>query len=85
MKGGFGGGAVADHSGSCWVYGAGGGYSGASGLNIFNQTSAGYGAGSFNNGTNQINIPAANAGHGSVMITYEAGRHFFCHVIVILK
>ena len=86
MQGGFGGGALADDIGSCssWA-GAGGGYSGASGMNTVSYNDAGYGGGSFNNGTSQINIPAANTGHGSVRITYEAGRHIFCHVSVFVN
>lgn len=65
--GGFGGGAgTGPHGG-----GGGGGYSGGGGGGDINcgGNGGGGGGGSFNNGTNPVNTPNSNSGHGSVIIS----------------
>jgi hypothetical protein len=64
--GGFGGG-----GGSLYEGGGGGGYSGGRVVpeNQYNSTYPTYGAGSYNNGTNQSNTAGARSGHGQVTIT----------------
>ncbi len=64
--GGFGGGGA-----TRWEGGGGGGYSGGSSVdtNMYNSSYPSYGAGSFNNGSNQNNQAGVNTGHGSVTIT----------------
>lgn len=71
--GGFGGGASAS-DGFCRYFGAGGGggYSGGAGpetTGALDAVQPGGGGGSYNIGTNQMNLPGANSGHGSVTIT----------------
>lgn len=73
--GGFGGGAATDGDGTPGA--GGGGYTGGGGGNEYNGTAwgAGAGAGSYNTGSNQVNIPGvsgASSGytHGSVSISF---------------
>ena len=70
--GGFGGGGAGWHN-SLNRCGGGGGYSGGQGGTWSPSSSDmlghGGGGGSFNSGTNQVNIPGIRAGHGAVYIT----------------
>ena len=69
--GGFGGGAMADYESPCNVMGgSGGGYSGGSGSRSYKLQYTGYGGGSFNNGTLQVNIAATWKGNGTVIIKW---------------
>ena len=61
-QGGFGGGAFAYYHG-----GGGGGYSGGGVVGTWSTGVAG-GGGSYNNGTNQLNMAGVNKGHGKVII-----------------
>ncbi|MEI6565626.1 MAG: glycine-rich protein, partial [Verrucomicrobiota bacterium] len=71
QPGGFGGGAAPNYNGSCNMQGgAGGGYSGGSGLNSGVVQTVGYGGGSYNGGTNQTNS-VSQTGNGQVLITWS--------------
>ncbi|MDF1673447.1 MAG: T9SS type A sorting domain-containing protein [Vicingaceae bacterium] len=65
--GGFGGGGGARYEG-----GGGGGYTGGSIVpsNQYNNTYPTFGAGSYNNGMNQVNLADTNSGHGEVIIEF---------------
>ena len=65
-NGGFGGG-----GGSRFEGGGGGGYTGGTvvNTNLYNNSYPSYGAGSFNSGTNQVNLADTNSGDGQVIIT----------------
>ena len=64
-QGGFGGGAFAIYRG-----GGGGGYSGGGVVGTWSTGVAGEG-GSYNNGTNQLNMAGVNKGHGKVIIKFK--------------
>ena len=68
--GGFGGGGAVVQNTNFGACAGGGGYSGGGGgyANSFAGEAAGGGGGSINRGTNQINIPGYNEGHGLVLI-----------------
>jgi len=83
QRGGFGGGAPSDYEGTCNLEGgAGGGYSGGSGLTNTSLQHTGYGGGSYNGGTSQSNTADYWSGDGEVTISFSSPGTRFISVSV---